>query len=120
MKIEAISTRSQKKEYEWLCVESSVHFDWNGCFCRKPFMYLIVWKDKYFSEKQYVIQVSVLDYDDYSVGCVYYPGQDRFTGVLHEVINWMNDLEHGVVDYGEYVKDYKEFFPDCECERELY
>jgi len=41
----------------------------------------------------------------------------QFFNVLHELINWINDLEHGVASYWDYIRDIKGFFPECGCKK---
>ena len=64
------------------------------------------------------------DWDDFDIGYIYTADSEKqFFDVLHELINWMNDLEHGVAYYYEdLIEDLngkKEFFPNyMGCKRE--
>lgn len=83
-------------------------------------MYLVAIKDKPTRfDPAYTIKIYVADMDDYHVGYVYQPTEDRFFDVLHELINWMHDLEMGLCLYDEYVDKLEsgEFFPNLNCER---
>lgn len=110
---------------EQLTVTADVYFDTPELFCGRTWISLLAWKERHshFSwEHDYTIQIAVHDQDDYDIGWVYYPEPDQFTNVLHELINWMNDLEHGVICHDDFVDTYyTSFFPDyCGCKRKPY
>ena len=108
----------EPKVYQYLTVFGRVYFDDNYCFCGWPYVYLVAYKEDNPFVKKNEIEIAIHDDDDYDVGFVYYPDQDNFSNVLHELINWINDLEHEVCSYDTYISDIEGFFPDCRCERE--
>lgn len=64
------------------------------------------------------IGVGIRDNDDFDIGCVYTAeNEEQFFNVLHELINWTNDLEHGVCFWEEFIDDIKGFFPECGCKK---
>lgn len=107
----------KKFDLEFLRVVTDIHFDRPELFCGRTWMSLIASK-----EKENTIQIVLHDQDDYDIGFVYYPEPNQFTDVLHELINWMNDLEHGVICHDDFVDTYNtSFFPDyLGCKRKSY
>ena len=113
-------TRNNPKDEGMLTVNSDIHFDSNWVFCGKPYMYLHAVYDKpMYGWKPYQIAVCVNDRDDFDIGVVYSPTREQFFDVLHEVINWLHDLEMGLCLYGDFVDGVKQgdFFPVLNCER---
>ena len=104
---------------EWLTVTADIKFDNEICFCGHPRIFLLADYDNTHWGNPYKIRVSLHDMDYYDVGFVYKSDKEHFFDVLHELINWINDLEHGICIYDDYVKDIDGFFPDyLGCERE--
>ena len=114
----------KKFNVEFLYVVADIHFDCPDLFCGRTRMSLVAWKEKENAcgDTEYTIQIVLHDQDDYDIGWVYYPEPERFTNVLHELINWMNDLEHGVICHDDFVDTYNtSFFPDyLGCRRKPY
>lgn len=104
---------------EALAVNGNIHFDYNFAFCGRSYIHLITIKNAYCGWKDYQIGVGIRDNDDFDIGCVYTAeNEEQFFNVLHELINWMNDLEHGVCFGEEFIDDIKGFFPECGCKKE--
>lgn len=63
--------------------------------------------------------IGIADMDDYSIGYIYEPTEEKFFDVLHELINWMHDLEMGLCLYDDYLDKLEsgEFFPNLNCKR---
>ena len=123
MEITRNSYHSQKHNIEYLRVLADVHFDRPDLFCGRTWVGLLAYKEAHFSwATSYTIDVVMHDQDDFDIGFTYCPEPDQFTDVLHELINWMNDLEHGVICHDDFVDTYNtSFFPDyCECVRKPY
>ena len=122
MEIIRHSHYSKKYNYEYLTINGLLHFDDKECFCKQPWIHLIAFKDihdKWW--KDYQIGIAIHDYDDYDIGYVYTAeNEEQFFDVLHELINWVNDLEHGVISYWDYIGDIEGFFPDCGCKKERW
>lgn len=125
MKIKRYYSKSKKYNYEYLVVSSSLYFDDKECFCVIPYMTLHACKEiDDFNKTRYQIKIGVRDWDDFDIGYIYTADSEKqFFDVLHELINWMNDLEHGVAYYYEdLIEDLngkKEFFPNhMGCKRE--
>lgn len=114
----------KKFNVEFLRVVADIHFDRPDLFCGRTWMSLIAWEEKEnaWGDTEYTIQIAIHDKDDYDIGFVYYPAPEQFTDVLHELINWMNDLEHGVICHDDFVDTYNtSFFPDyLGCKRKSY
>lgn len=114
----------KKLNVEFLRVVADIHFDRPDLFCGRTWMSLIAWKEKEnaWDNTEYTIQIVLHDQDDYDIGFVYYPEPNQFDDVLHELINWMNDLEHGVICHDDFVDTYNtSFFPDyLGCKRKSY
>lgn len=107
--------------YKYLTVTANIKFDDEVCFCGHPWIYLLTYYDDTYWRKPYEISIALHDMDDYDVGFIYKTDKEHFFDVLHELINWMNDLEHGLCIYDDYVKDIDGFFPDyLGCERERW
>ena len=107
--------------HEHLTVSAQIKFDDESCFCGHPSVHLLAYYDDSHWGNPYEIRVSLHDMDDYDVGFVYKSDKEHFFDVLHELINWINDLEHGICIYDDYVKDIDGFFPDyLGCEREWW
>ena len=107
--------------HEHLTVSAQIKFDDETCFCGHPSVHLRTYYDDFHWGNPYEIRVSLHDMDDYDVGFVYKSDKEHFFDVLHELINWINDLEHGICIYDDYVKDIDGFFPDyLGCEREWW
>ena len=122
MEIKRYCYHSKKYNNEYLDVESILHFDNKEAFFGQPWIYLIAYKNGYDTLwKDNQIAVAIHDQDDFDIGFVYSAeNEDQFFEVLHELINWMNDLEHGVCSWDEFVDDTEGFFPDCGCKRERW
>lgn len=120
MEIIRKSYHSKKYNEEYSTVNGLLHFDDKECFCKQPWINLIAFKnthDKWWID--YQIGIAIHDYDDYDIGYVYTAeNEEQFFDVLHELINWVNDLEHGVISYLDYIGDIDGFFPDCGCKKE--
>lgn len=107
-----------KTEYIKVC--TNLRFDYEEVFCGKPYIYLIATKDNPgVVREKYEIMVMIADNDDYSIGYKYKPTEEQFFDVLHELINWMHDLEMGLCLYDDYVDKLEsgEFFPVLNCKR---
>ena len=122
MKIKRHYVNSKKRHREFLTVNADIHFDNECVFCGQPWINLIAFKDAYDSWwKDYQIGVAIHDTDDYDVGVIYTAENEKqFFDVLHELINWINDLEHGLCIYDKFVDDMDGFFPDLGCEKEAW
>ena len=71
--------------------------------------------------EDYQIGVGIRDNDDFDIGCVYTAeNEEQFFNVLHELINWINDLGHGICLWEEFIGDIKGFFPECGCKKERW
>jgi hypothetical protein len=103
-----------------LIVHSSIYFDDEVAFCRRPYVSLAAHKEKYLHWDSNTIGISIHDYDDFDIGIIYKTDDEHFTDVLHELINWMIDHEKGISSYWEMVDNPYEFFPDCGCERKWW
>lgn len=102
---------------EALVVNGSIHFDYNFAFCGRPYTFL----NAYCGWNSYQIGVGIRDNDDFDIGCIYTAeNKEQFFNVLHELINWMNDLEHGVCFWEEFIDDINGFFPECGCKKERW
>lgn len=113
-------TRNNPKGTEYLRVESDIHFDKEWIFCGKPYIHLIANKDNPMSFwEKYSIGIGIVDMDDYSIGYIYQPTEEQFFDVLHELINWMHDVEMGLCLYDDYFDKLEsgEFFPNLNCKR---
>lgn len=101
---------------EALVVNGSIHFDYNFAFCGRPYIHLNACRGR-----KYQIGVGIRDNDDFDIGCIYTAeNEEQFFNVLHELINWMNDLEHGICLWEEFIDDIKGFFPECGCKKERW
>lgn len=125
MKIKRCFSQSKKHHSENLVIYGAVHFDDEEAFCGYPWMLLSANRDVDSSHaNQYQIKICIHDQDDFDIGYIYTADSEKqFFNVLHELINWMNDLEHGVAYYYEdLIEDLngkKEFFPNyMGCKRE--
>lgn len=119
MNIERHFNNSKKYYHEYLTVTGLLHFDDKSVFCGQPWILLQTYKEPFASYiNKYEIDVTICDYDDYDIGYAYRPKtEEEFFNVLHELINWINDLEHGVASYWDYIRDIKGFFPECGCKK---
>lgn len=116
-------TRNNPIKTEYLSVESDIHFDEAYIFCGKPYVRLFAMKEKGLSHwGNYTIRIGIRDMDDYDVGYIYEPTEERFFDVLHELINWMHDLEMGLCLYNDYLEKLKldEFFPKLNCKKGVW
>ena len=115
-------TRRNPNVTEYLHIYSDIHFDKDWAFCGKPYMTLFATKDKpMWCWKPYRIAVGIRDNDDYDVGFEYNPTtEEEFFDVLHEIINWLHDLEMGLVLHDDYVSDIEGFFPTFTCKKEWW
>ena len=105
-----------QKINDHLWVTSNIYFDNECCFCGRPYVSLIAYKDKNKFWDANTIGIGLRDDDDFDLGLVYKTNADEFENVLHELINWMRDHEQGV-GLHENIWNVYEFFPDCGCER---
>ena len=106
---------------EALAVNGNIHFDYNFAFCGRPYVRLITTKNAYCGWKDYQIGVAIHKNGDFDIGYVYTTENEvQFFDVLHELINWMNDLEHGVCFWEEFIDDINGFFPECGCKKEKW
>lgn len=121
MKIEKCvnyGTRNNSKLEEYIRVSSGIYFDDANEFYDKLYMCLLAGKDKpMYSWEKYEIGLGIRDIDDsfYCEGYIYKPTKEQFSAVLHELINWMRDVESGTIYCWKYIKE--EFFPKLNCER---
>ena len=99
-----------------LKVYGSVHFDDKFCFSGYPWIYLYTCENNKFWDN-HQIGIAIHDQRNYDMGYVYEPGEERFIAVLRELINWINDLEHGVCSYWDYIQNIEGFFPDLDCKK---
>ena len=122
MEIKRYYYHSKNYRNEYLDVTGVLHFDNKYAFCGQPWIYLVAYKNAYDTTwKDRQICIVIHDQDDFDIGFVYSAEDDKqFFEVLHELINWMNDLEHGVYSWDEFVDDIEGFFPDCRCKRERW
>ena len=111
--------KNPKYNREFLWVDGAIHFDDETIFCGKPWIGLLALKDLHDPWwNDYEIAVAIHDNDDYDVGVIYTAkNEEQFFDVLHELINWVKDLEHGLCYYNEFITDTKGFFPDLGCEK---
>ena len=101
---------------EALVVNGNIHFDYNFAFCGRPYIHLNA-----YCGRKYQIGVGIRDNDDFDIGCVYTAeNEEQFLNVLHELINWMNDIEHGVCFWEVFIDDINGFFPECGCKKERW
>ena len=98
-------------------VTSNIYFDIYIKFaCNQSYVNLI-------ANKVYnYIMIEIINQDDLQIGYAYYPeenNENNFFKVLHELINWMNDHEHGIIKFDDLFKE--DFLPNyLGCEREVY
>lgn len=111
MKISKYSYEAQGQLIKRLIVTSNMYFDDPKIFCGQTFLHLIATRDTS------VIAITLHDQNDHDYGFLYLPVPDKFFDVLHELINWMNDLEHGVCNTHKYLHNKDEFFPTFDCTR---
>ena len=95
-----------------LWVKSNIYFDNECCFCGRPYVSLIAYKDKNKFWDTNAIGIGLRDDDDFDIGLIYKTNADEFENVLHELINWMHDHEQGISIY-ENIWHVYDFFPDC-------
>lgn len=105
-----------EKQHNHLWVRSNIYFDNEECFCGRPYISLIAFKEEALYWKANTIGIAIHDNDDFDVGLVYKTDSENFENVLHELVNWMCDHEQGRSIY-ENIWDTFNFFPDCGCER---
>ena len=119
MDIERHFNKSKKYYHEYLTVIGLLHFDDKSVFCGQPWILLQAYKEPFGSYiNKYEIDVTICDHDDYDIGFSYRPKtEEEFFNVLHELVNWINDLEHGVISYWDYIGNIEGFFQDCGCKR---
>ena len=107
-----------KKQSEELYVQCNLKFDHEEVFCGQPYISLSAWKKSYFDwQEDNAIIIGIHDNDDYDIGFKYLPTEEQFFDVLHELINWMHDLENGLIIYDSFITDIEKFFPNLNCER---
>lgn len=106
------------KRDAYLLVYTYPVFDNRKIFCGVPFLSLHAIKHESNEwYRKYQIIVRLMDQDDFNLGKVYYPSnEEEFFDILHELINWMNDLEHGVCEYDKVCDN--DFFPILDCKME--
>lgn len=105
---------------EYVNIIANIKFDNEEVFCGKPRIILIAMYDKpFFSWSKYEIGVGIRDDDDFDIGYIYKPTKEQFFDALHELINWIHDLEMGCCCLDEFIKD-PNFFPNLDCEREKW
>ena len=120
MKIEKRRITRHKQTSENLYVSGRLQFYDTQAFCGNVYIILIAFKDNNFlGWHANEIAVHIHDYDDLFEGFIYYPRPEQFFDVLHELINWMNDLEHGILYFDEVFPDIDNFFPKL-CERKRF
>ena len=120
MKIEKRQITRHKQTSENLYVSGRLQFYNAQVFCGNVYINLIAFKDNSFwGWHANEIAVHIHDYDDLFEGFIYYPRPEQFFDVLHELINWMNDLEHGILYFDEVFPDIDNFFPKL-CERKRF
>ena len=122
MEIKRYCLHTKKYNNEHLTAQGILHFDNKSAFFGQPWIHLIAYKNGYDTmQKDYQIGIVIHDQDDFDIGFVYGAENDeQFFKVLHELINWMNDLEHGVYIWDKFVYDIEGSFPDCGCKRERW
>ena len=122
MEIKRYCYHSKKYNNEHLRVTGVLHFDNKYAFCGQPWIHLIAYKNAYDTMwKDCQICIAIHDQDDFDIGFVYSAEDDgQFFEVLHELINWMNDLEHGVCSWDKFIDDIEGFFPNCGCKQERW
>lgn len=114
--------RHLNKRIRYLTVDASIHFDAIDAFYGQPQVHLIAFRNAYESWwKDCQIGVKIHDMDDYDIGYIYTAeNEEQFFNVLYELINWMNNLEHGLCIYDEFISDIDGFFPECGCKKEKW
>lgn len=122
MEIKRYCYHSKKYRNEHLNVTGVLHFDNKYAFCGQPWIHLCAYKNAYNTMwKDYQVGVAIHDQDDFDIGFVYSTENGKqFFEVLHDLINWINDMEHGVCCWDEFVNDIEGFFPDYGCKRERW
>ena len=114
------ATRNNKRRDEWITVWADIKFDDEECFCRQPSITLIaIYENPMSYWHKYDIAIGIRDEDDFDVGYIYKPTKEQFFDVLHELINWIHDLEMGCCCWDEFIKD-QNFFPSLDCKREKW
>lgn len=108
-----------EKRNNHLWVWSNIYFDDEECFCGKPYVSLMAFKEKTSCWEANTISIAIHDNDDFDVGLIYKTDSENFENVLHELINWMRDHEQGRSIYMDIWNTF-EFFPDCGCERKSW
>ncbi len=106
-----------EKVGNYLWVTSNIYFDYEECFCGRPYISLSASKE--FNSgwgSDNTIFIGIEDDDDFDTGLLYKCNSDNFIDILHELINWMRDHEQGISNYDD-IWSILEFFPDCGCER---
>ena len=112
--------RTHVEETEYLNIYANIKFDNEEVFCGKPRIILNAMYDKpSFSWSKYEIGVGIRDDDDFDIGYIYKPTKEQFFNVLHELINWIHDIETGCCCWDEFIED-SNFFPNLVCEREKW
>ena len=100
-----ITKRSVSKTYERLFVQSSIFLDNHIGIFKRPYITLCAYKDA-ISEwyGPYEIYMHICDYDDFGYGYVYrMQNEEEFFNILHELINWMRDYEHGITYWDDVI-----------------
>ena len=100
-----ITKRSVSKTYERLIVQSLLFLDNYAGICRRPYITLSAYKDA-ISEwyGPYEVYMYICGYDNFGYACVYrMQNEEEFFNILHELINWMRDHEHGITYWDDVV-----------------
>lgn len=105
--------------YGALYVYSNIYFDRHDHFCDRPYVYLLAYKDAMRDWEEYSIAIGIFHRGENVVSLLYKTDKKHFEDVLHELINWMCDHEHGITNYDD-IFDEMNFFPDCGCERHVW
>ena len=120
MKIEKRQITRHKQTSENLYVSGRLQFYDTQAFCGNVYIILIAFKDNsFFGWNANEIAIHIHDYDDLFEGFIYYPKSEQFFDILHELINWINDLEHGILYFDEIFPNIDNFFPKL-CERKRF
>lgn len=109
-----------EKRFNHLVVTSNIYFDEKACFCGRPYLCLVAYKEKSdYGWESNQIGIAIHDNDDFDIGLVYTTDTEHFDIVLHELVNWMRDHEQGESIYHD-IWDPFNFFLDCGCKREIW
>lgn len=122
MQIKTYKAKSNSRKNKWiresLSVFANIHFDNENGFCGQPQICLLTHKDNpAFGWIENQIGITIHDQDDYDIGFIYEPSSEKFFDILHELINWIHDLEQGLISFDNYISDIDNFFPVYDCKR---